>query len=363
MCWLNGTGLVCRVTDEGLIVIDRKCVILGGLVLVLGISVSAWSQDPGAQQQPPPAATNAAPAQSAAPPSDVLPPPRKLAVEKKNGKQPYSGPNTIIELSPTPMLDADGRQRVDPDGKLMFNPSVKQQRDKNGHPLFDDHGKPVFQTAKDLGYDDKGKKIKAKKEKQIRTTSIAIAEGTLTVDGMIGKATLNYDIKDFKFIYMYAPWIGTVVVSNRPFPGSKEQAKAFDQHTLTVLVEDHQFQLYSEKMLLGKKPEAGYVAVDREFQLDSKFPAMGYGATLQVPYNWPGAKGNPESKAYVKPPPVPKDLRQTRLLPACPVGMARTGPPAGGRAEASCVVIEAPAAGTSPAAPKSAPAASTVPKI
>ncbi len=365
--------------------IERKRVILGGLVLMLGMGGSAWSPAPAAQQQP------AAPAssQTTAPPSDVppplkragrhekkktpntapsdVPPPLKKPVvakkkvtpsnsaptpvaasaqapvieqkatqpasvpspvaasldsqtaaqpapqtaaappalakpvaQKKKGKQPYTGPNTIIEQPATPMLDADGKQRLDPDGQPMFNPPVKQQRDKSGHPLFDDHGKPVFQTATVLGYDDKGKRIRGKKEKAIKTTSIAIAEGTLTVDGMIGKATLNYDIKDFKYIYLYAPWIGTVVVSNRPFPGSKEQAKAFDQHTLTVTVEDHQFQLYSEKILLGRKPEPGYVAVDREFKLESKFPAMGYGTTLQTPYNWPGAKGNPESKAFVK---------------------------------------------------------------
>lgn len=396
---------------RGRMPIERKRMILGGLVLVLGMSVGALSQAAAAQQQPAPAANSQAspapsdvppppkkavaakkkakPAKSAptpsaapanaptAPPLSAPPPPavqsssmpppaQKPVAEKKKGKQAYTGPATIVEIPATPMLDADGKQRLDPDGKPMFNPPVKQQRDKNGHPAFDDHGNPVLQTATDLGYDEKGKKIKAKKEKVVKTASLAIAEGTLTVDGMIGKATLNYDIKDFKYIYMYAPWIGTVVVSNRQFPGAKEQAKAFDQHTLTVTVEDHQFQLYSEKILLGKKPEPGYVAVDREFKLDSKFPAMGYGTTLQAPYNWPGAKGNPESKAYVKPPPVPKDLRQTRLLAACPDGMARTGAPAAGTAEPSCVAGRAPKAGggpadgPAPAAPE-APAPATPP--
>lgn len=331
--------------------IERKRVILGGVFLALGMSVTGWSQDPASQQQPP--ATNTMPAQS---PTATPPSARRPVAEKKKGRQPYTGPATIIEQPATPMLDADGRQRIDPDGKLMFNPPVKQQRDKYGHPLFDDHGKPVFQTATDLGYDEKGKKIRPKKEKQPKTTSIAIAAGTLTVDGLIGKATLNYDIKDFKFIYLYAPWIGTVVVSNRQFPGSKEQAKAFDQHTLTVTVEDHQFQLYSDKILLGKRPEPAFVAMDREFKLDSKVPAMGYGATLQAPYNWPGAKNNPESKAYVKPPPVPKELKQTRLLAACPDGMARTGPLVAGTVDHSCVAVEVPKAGDTPAEAAPAPA-------
>jgi len=335
--------------------IERKRVMLGSLVLVLAMSGRAWSQDP-MTQQPAPAPAGAAPtASQTAPPTSTAPPPLKKPAPQKKGKQSYSGPNTIVELPETPMLDSDGKQRLDPDGKPMFNPAVKQQRDKNGHPMFDDHGKPIFQTAKELGYDDHGKKIKPKKEKVVKTASIAIAAGTLTVDGMIGKATLNYDIKDFKYIYMYAPWIGTVVVSNRTFPGSKEQAKAFDHHTLTVTVEDHQFQLYSDKILLGPKPEPAFVSVDREFKLDSKFPAIGYGTTLQAPYNWPGAKGNPESKAYVKPPPVPPSLRQTRLLPACPDGMARTGPPAAGTAEKSCVVVEATKE-AAPAVQESAPA-------
>jgi hypothetical protein len=174
-----------------------------------------------------------------------------------------------------------------------------------------------------LGYDEKGHKIHGKKEKAPKTVSVELAKGTLTVDGMIGKAALNYEIKDFRYIYMYAPWIGTVVVSNQQFPGSKEQRNAFDQHTLTVTVEDHQFQLFSEKLLLGKKPASAYVLVDRDFKLPTKNPVMGYGATLKAPYSWPGAKASAESKAYVKPPPLPVNLRPTLLLPPCPQGQMR----------------------------------------
>ncbi|MGH9597870.1 MAG: hypothetical protein ACRD3K_13830, partial [Edaphobacter sp.] len=57
-------------------------------------------------------------------------------VKGKKGEQVYTGPTTVIELAPTPMLDEEGKQRQAPDGKLMFNPPVKQQRDKKGHPLF-----------------------------------------------------------------------------------------------------------------------------------------------------------------------------------------------------------------------------------
>jgi len=323
-------------------IIERKRVVLGGLVVMLMLSMGnrAWSQDPAAQ-----APTNA-------------PPPAKPMVPAKKGKQPYTGPMNVVELPSTPMLDEEGRQRLDPEGKPMFNPPVRQQRDKSGHPLFDEHGKPVFQTAKDQGYDEKGHKIRDKKEKVVKTVSIQISQGTLTVDGMIGKAALNYDIKTFRYVYLYAPWIGTVVVSNVAFPGAKEQPKAFDKHTLTVTVEDHQFQVYSEKLLLGEKPEPAYVAVDRDFKLDSKFPAMGYGTTPKAPYSWPGAKGSAESKAYVKPPPVPPSLRPTMLLPACPEGQMRPAttltPSGAATSSQACVPID-------PSKPAGAPAAPAAP--
>src|SRR3984893_2106524 len=66
--------------------------------------------------------------------------------KSKKGKQEYTGPTTVVELPPTPMLDEEGKQRQDPDGKLMFNPPVRQQRDKKGHTLFDELGKPVMKT-------------------------------------------------------------------------------------------------------------------------------------------------------------------------------------------------------------------------
>src|SRR5215467_656909 len=90
----------------------------------------------------------------------------------KKGKQEYTGPTTVIELPPTPMLDEEGKQRQDPDGKLMFNPPVRQQRDKKGHPLFDEQGKPLMQTKDNLGYDENGKKIHPAKEKPPKLVSV-----------------------------------------------------------------------------------------------------------------------------------------------------------------------------------------------
>jgi hypothetical protein len=283
----------------------------------------------------PEAAVPAAGAAAAGAPADV-PPLQKRALEepdkksKKGKKEPYRGPTTIVELPPTPMLDEQGMQRLDPDGKPMWNAPVKQQRDKKGHPLFDEGGKPVFQTKTELGYDEHGKKIKVQKEKEPKKIPMAVARGTMTVDGMTGKAALNYDIADLKYVYLYAPGIGVAIVSSEPFPGAVEQKKAFNLNTLTVTIGEHTLQMASEKNLLGKKPESAFVMVDRQFTLPSKFPVMGYGTVRKAPYQWPGSKQNTRETAIADyAPPPPADLLPTQLLSPCPTGqMRKPAPPA-----------------------------------
>jgi hypothetical protein len=241
----------------------------------------------------------------------------------KKGEQVYTGPTTLVELPPTPMLDEEGKQRQAPDGKLMFNPPIRQQRDKKGHPLFDAQGRPLMQTKDNLGYDENGKKLHASKEKPPKTVSVSISRGTLTVDGLIGKAALNYEIKDLKYIYFYVPGIGTTVVSNDPFPGAVEQKRAFDDKTLTVTVFEHVLQLSSDNRLLGKAPESAFVLIDKSFTVPTKFPVVGYGPIRVAPYAWPGSKDNGELKGVVEAPPLPVDLRPALLLQPCPPGQMR----------------------------------------
>ena len=293
--------------------------------LALGVA-AAGAQEPAAPVTPPAQTTEPAPAQATPPQPDAQPaaPAQQTGtpMPPKTRKGEYTGPTTVVELPPTPMLDEEGKQRLDPDGKPMFNPPVRQQRDKKGHPLFDEHGKPIMQTPSEMGYDEHGHKIKDKKEKPPKTVAVSIERGTLTVDGMTGKAGLNYQIADLKYIYLYAPWVGLTVVSNDPFPGAIAQKDAFNGHTLTVAVADHSFQVYSDKLLLGKKPEPAYVLVDRSFSLPTKSPVMGYGSLRAAPYAWPGSKENPQSAKGLAPP-LPSSLRATPLLSACPAGQMR----------------------------------------
>jgi hypothetical protein len=278
-----------------------------------------------------------------------------LAAKGKKGEQAYTGPTTVVELPPTPMLDEEGKQRQAPDGKLMFNPPVRQQRDKKGHPLFDAQGIPVMQTKDNLGFDENGKKLHASKEKPPKTVSVSISRGTLTVDGMTVKAALNYEIKDLKYIYFYVPGIGTTVVSNDPFPGAVEQKHAFDDKTLTVTVFEHVLQLSSDNRLLGKTPESAFVLVDKSFSVPTKFPVMGYGPIRVAPYAWPGSKGNEELKGAVEAPPLPADLRPALLLQPCPPGQMRSAVlPGQTAAPRPCVPIvpgQATATTTNQAAP------------
>jgi hypothetical protein len=338
--------------------------LMGGGVAVLAqqappVGAAASAPADSAASAPALAAQTASPTDQPASASETAAAKAGYYTKDKKGHLLYTGPNTLVELAPTPMIDGEGKQRVDPDGKLMFNPPVKQIRDKKGHPEFDEKGAPVFETATNLGYTEKGKKIEPKKVKPPKMTPVSISAGTLTVDGWTGKARLNYDIADLKFIYIYAPGVGTTIVSQNPFPGAKETPQAFNGKTLSITVDGHPIQLYSEKLLLGKKPVAAWVVVDRGFQLPSKFPVFGYGATTKSPYTWPGAKASVASNGVMQPPPLPNDVRPTLLLAPCPAGMMRqAGPPVlpGQKApEQPCVPINAPAA--SAATPPSVPAA------
>ncbi|GAC1423125.1 MAG: hypothetical protein NVSMB62_19390 [Acidobacteriaceae bacterium] len=169
---------------------------------------------------------------------------------------------------------------------------------------------------------------KKKKEKAPKLTPLHIEEGTLTVDGWTGKARLNYDIADLKYIYVWAPGIGTIVSSNQKFPLSKEEPGAFSGNTLTLEAAGHVIQIASEKKLLkDKKPQPAYVYLDADYKISSAFPQLGYGNAKDAPYTWPGAKDAPVNKGGNVPPPLPVGMRALVARPTCATTVAASPVP------------------------------------
>lgn len=174
-------------------------------------------------------------------------------------------------------------------------------------PVYDKHGKLV--------------KAKVKKEKPPKLVPVDIVHGELTIDGLIAKAGLNFQIIDLKYLYVWVPGLGTAVISNQPFAGAKIQPDAIDGNTMTVKVDGHQLQLACDgdmlnreagkKIFQGKKkekPTSLYVALDTNYQLGSNYPQFGYGDQNKAPYNWPGTLI--DLRANTKAPALPENLRQ-----------------------------------------------------
>jgi hypothetical protein len=183
----------------------------------------------------------------------------------------------------------------------------------------------VVEEQMDAATAKKVKKLRDKfkgKEKLPKQTPMDIVQGTLTVDGWTGKARMNYDIADLKFLYVWAPGVGTVVISNGWFEAGDIQLHAFSGNTLTVNADGHTIQVTSEKPMLSKKQTSAFVYVDKNYTISSNFPVMGYGNSDHPPYAWPGAKNVKLAKVgVVVPPPLPKDLRPVLAVAGCaPVG-------------------------------------------
>jgi len=144
--------------------------------------------------------------------------------------------------------------------------------------------------------------------------SARVRDGVLTIDGMVAKVKLNYDIQQNGYMYFFIPGVGTAVVSMAPMEEAVKVADAFDGGTLSFPVDGHSVQLSSESNLLpGRKSKAKadvYVRLDRSTVAISRYPRMGYGDTTAAPYAWPVS--NPElaskEKYVVTPPPTPKNM-------------------------------------------------------
>lgn len=211
---------------------------------------------------------------------------------------------------------------------------------KDGQPVLGPDSRPI-----PVLYNAKDKRVKSK-VRPLHSRPITVVAGTLTIDGWTGKARLNYDIPEQSFLYFSAPKIGTVVVSQTAFPGSREQKQALDGNTLTVHIADHDLQLASDKPLAGKKPVSVWVRLDSDFYQDPLYPVMGFGTATRPPYAWPPAKVLVQEGAG-KAPPLPRNM-QPAVAAVCIEKQGRTCPtPA--QPHTASPEVSSTAAGTSPA--------------
>jgi len=266
------------------------------LALLLGLSAMASAQQPAAtppktpapdQTQTAPAAT---PAATAAQPADATTPATSPAAD---GTKPEAQSGT----TPAPAASAAST--------------------------------PAPAPAAKGGKKPKEVKVKVKKVKPPPMVPVTVERGVLTVDGWTGKAALNYSIMDLKFIYMWAPGVGTAIVSSEPFPGAQLQGGAFNGHTLTVNVAGHTLQLASDRNLLsgGKdliKP--AYVALDTTYVPEHpNYPAFGYGVTSKAPYAWPASMASYTGDVS-RAPPLPQNLLPPVKTANCPPAAATAAP-------------------------------------
>ena len=146
--------------------------------------------------------------------------------------------------------------------------------------------------------------------------SAHVRDGVLTVDGMVAKIELNYDIERTGYMYFFVPGVGTAVVSMSPIADAEKVPNAFDGSKLAFKVDGHTFELSSEDNLLSKRKDKSkadvYVRLDRSTVAVSRYPQVGFGDTTQSPYVWPLSAPEPKSKekvAYVvTPPPMPASM-------------------------------------------------------
>jgi len=166
--------------------------------------------------------------------------------------------------------------------------------------------------------------------------SAKVHDGTLTIDGMIAKMELNYDIDHASYMYFFVPGVGTAVVSLSPMPDSVKVKNAFDGSTLAFTAAGHSFELTSQEELLGKND--AYVRFDASTIALARTPRMGFGKTLQSPYAWPLSTG-PEVDKHahlVIPPALPSSMMPAVKAPkdakaspsAAPTTAAPAAPPA-----------------------------------
>ena len=210
---------------------------------------------------------------------------------------------------------AEARKQKEAEKEASY---LKLEGDTIVAPTLDADGNPIKLpscSSKDKECIKKRKALLHQKKQGMK-----IENGTLTVDGWTGKARLNYDISEVKFLYISAPGIGTVIASLEHFPNSAEQKQALQGNLLTLTTPDsHTVQIASDHELVDKKQHSMFVAVDTGYLQPGRYPSVGYGSTARAPYNWPGVRPptEKEKKSIAGAPPLPKGMETAQMNLPC----------------------------------------------
>lgn len=222
--------------------------------------------------------------------------------------------------------DAKAQKQAEKDRKSAEEEAkfLKLQDNEIVAAAFDEQGNPVKLppcSKKDKVCQQKRKELL--KQKKI---GLHVQNGTLTVDGWTGKARLNYDVKNFQYLYVSVPTYGTIVASPEHFPNSTELKNALDGQTLTITTkDDHIVQLASDELLAGKQKHSIFYSVDSNYRQPGNFPSVGYGFVNKAPYAWPGTLPLTEDqkRRMAQAPVLPKGMEAREMtLPCQAVGTA-----------------------------------------
>lgn len=136
-----------------------------------------------------------------------------------------------------------------------------------------------------------------------------VRDGVYTVDGMVAKLRLNYDVNGAHYLYLFVPGVGTAVLSLSADPDSIVAEARLHDNELAFAVGDHHFKLTGVALSDGKNeaPTHLYVRLDRAAWHLNRQAMVGFGDVAQLPYAWPGAL------------PAPAPAEESRVIPPVPV--------------------------------------------
>ena len=117
-----------------------------------------------------------------------------------------------------------------------------------------------------------------------RAHPLVVERGVLTVNGMTVKTGLNFRVADLHCLFVDVPGAGTVVISDRPFTGAREQKGAFRGGVLTVWAGESRVQLSAARKVHGNGP--AYVRLDGGSRSGSRVPEIGYGGAAMSRVTW-----------------------------------------------------------------------------